>query len=556
MTYQLVAMRHVSIETQKLDRKMAQCNADSVCSRLKAALHGKKIIAGLDTCQRLSGVALKLLGLEQLLDGNPSWRGRVVLVQRCFRPKSRPDDEEKTSSEIILLAARINAKYPGSVLYDEIDGSRLTSGERLGLWQAADVLLNTCVREGLNLDCFEYVYVKKNPGVMVQSEFSSTVSVLNGAMRINPFDIKSWVLTLDEALTMSDADRRARKLRDIVFVSSRPSSLWTKQIVNDLASLDDECSSTTSGSGNGSPGYLYVDEQNPGIDGDGTTDGAFSTGSFFSRLDSDLVARAYASTKRRVFIFDYGGTLRENENVGKYIKDDINPCHKGRDLPARVIAALRALSEDSRNTVYVISGLAQKSLEYPFRTAPKIGLAAQNGLCYTLRMDERSSPVVGTTASSSHLPSTSQCNMTTSSQAKSLGGLRQPAESPSEVSTGSLASMASSVSLDGSAGGNVGHPPSKRGRGSHLLQSKGVMRDWYAQDFGVDWNTVLGLALPILNRYTGRTNGSSIRYRDPSVAWSYYRTDPEWGIMQANKLKTELEQALAPFNVQVRNPES
>ena len=50
------------------------------------------------------------------------------------------------------------------------------------------------------------------------------------------------------------------------------------------------------------------------------------------------------------------------------------------------------------------------------------------------------------------------------------------------------------------------------------------MREWYAQDFGVDWNTVLGLALPILNRYTGRTNGSSIRYRDPSVAWSYYRT--------------------------------
>ena len=77
------------------------------------------------------------------------------------------------------------------------------------------------------------------------------------------------------------------------------------------------------------------------------------------------------------------------------------------------------------------------------------------------------------------------------------------------------------------------------------------MRPWYMQDFGVDWATVLGLALPILNRYTGRTNGSSIRYRDPSVAWSYYRTDPEWGIMQANKLKTELEQALAPFNVQV-----
>ena len=98
------------------------------------------MVAGLDTCQRLSGVALKLLGLERLLDESDKWRGAVVLVQRCFRPRNRLDDESRTSAEIRLLVGRINRKYPGSVDYAEIEGSRLTSGKRFGLWLAADVL--------------------------------------------------------------------------------------------------------------------------------------------------------------------------------------------------------------------------------------------------------------------------------------------------------------------------------------------------------------------------------------------------------------------------------
>ena len=572
--YQLVAMRHVSIETKKIERKMAECKAAGISEAIKAAHPGKKVIAGFDTCQRLSGVALKLLGIEQLLDEHPKWRDKVVLLQRCLRPGSRPDDEEKTSSELRLLTDKINAKYPGSVIYDEIEGSRLTSGERLGLWLASDVLLNTCVREGLNLDCFEYVYVKSTPGVMVQSEFSSTVSVLNGAMRINPFDVKNWVLTLDTALNMPEAERCARKVRDIGFVTSRPSNFWTKQILNDLASLDSNITAPTNAlksgldgpvGGVGGTGYLYVDEQNPGMNEDGTSDGVFSTGSFFSRLDGDLVAKAYANTNRRVFIFDYGGTLLVNENVGKYIKDDINPCHKGRELPPQVILGLKALSEDCRNTVYVISGLAQKSLEYPFRDAQKVGLAAQNGLCYTLRATSPTEPGIDDTnvnriRSASAPASKIEDDISSTREVRNdRNDLRSaPVDNPSfadsrKYSNVSISSLGSSGgSMDGSGGGDK--PPCKRRsipRGKTLLPNKGSMRPWYMQDFGVDWATVLGLALPILNRYTGRTNGSSIRYRDPSVAWSYYRTDPEWGIMQANKLKTELEQALAPFNVQV-----
>jgi len=215
---------------------------------------------------------------------------------------------------------------------------------------------------------------------------------------------------------------------------------------------------------------------------------------------------AYKVTSRRLLVFDYGGTLRENERVGKYIKDDINPCHKGRDLPDATIEALRRLSEDPNNAVYIISGLALEYMIQPFRDVPKVGLVAQNGLCYSL----------------------------------AAGGVD--------------AADGASLSSSAAAGRGVFVKSTSNDK---LLEAAGETitggRRWYLPDFGVDWPTVKAIALPIMHRYTGRTNGSSIRYREPTLAWSYYRSDPEWGILQASKLWEELNAALSPFNVQIQH---
>jgi trehalose-6-phosphate synthase len=52
------------------------------CVQAAAALkatHGERIIiGGLDVCQKLSGVTLKLLAFERLLTEYPVWRGKVT----------------------------------------------------------------------------------------------------------------------------------------------------------------------------------------------------------------------------------------------------------------------------------------------------------------------------------------------------------------------------------------------------------------------------------------------------------------------------------------------
>jgi hypothetical protein len=84
--------------------------------------------------------------------------GTVVLVQKCLRPGSSPDDEATTSDDCNKMVSGLNARYAreggesnidGSapVLVDYEEVSSLSINQRVALWLAADVFLLTAVRE-------------------------------------------------------------------------------------------------------------------------------------------------------------------------------------------------------------------------------------------------------------------------------------------------------------------------------------------------------------------------------------------------------------------------
>jgi trehalose 6-phosphate synthase/phosphatase len=76
-----------------------------------------------------------------------------------------------------------------------------------------------------------------------------------------------------------------------------------------------------------------------------------------------------------------------------------------------------------------------------------------------------------------------------------------------------------------------------------------TQREWLSYDLGVDWEAVKKTALPILSKYTARTNGSFVKLTHSSLGWTYYSCDPEWGALQASYLVPELERELSAFDV-------
>lgn len=452
----MVVMSHVGVEPDQMNKALSMPSTKAIAQSLESKHPGRTIICAVDVCQKLSGISLKLLAFERLLAEYPVWRDKVVLVQRCLRPGSRTLDEAHTSAEVAQLAQRIKVTYGDAVLdLLEVGGNNLDLPSRLALFRCSDVLINSAIREGLNLVPLEYIFTRRDPdmpGVVLASEFSACSSLLNGAIRINPFDVQRTAAALDQALTMDEAERTGRRARDLPYISSRPSAEWTYQVLMDMWAMGQEARVT------------HMEESGMGSE---LTHEMSMTG--FKALPVDRVLATYRSSRRRVLLLDYGGTLLEKEGLHKYLKSETMSV-TGRSLSPRMKDSIRALCADPCNTVFIISGLHARGLEQSLGDIPRLGLASNNGLEFSW-----------------------------------------PEEATKEN------------------------------------------RHWNVFDYGVNWEEIKAIALPLLNKFTAHTNGSSIKLRDTGIAWSYYSTDPEWGQMQAKQLSMELELALSAYAVKIQH---
>jgi trehalose 6-phosphate synthase len=88
--------------------------------------------------------------------------------------------------------------------------------EMVALYLAADVMLVTALRDGMNLVAKEYVASRvDNRGVLVLSEFAGAADELGSAILVNPHDIDGLKDAVMRAIEMTPAEqgRRMRALR-------------------------------------------------------------------------------------------------------------------------------------------------------------------------------------------------------------------------------------------------------------------------------------------------------------------------------------------------------
>ncbi|TMW65902.1 hypothetical protein Poli38472_003667 [Pythium oligandrum] len=372
----VITISHVGIETIAIRNALEMHEVREAARKLREKHAGKILIAGTDVCQRLSGVPLKLLAFEQFFNMCPSWKDKVVLVQRCHLTNARDGDQEYSSNEIRELVTRITNQHGPVIDYEE-STSAMSLKDRLALWLACDILMVTSVREGLNLKPLEFVFAK-NPspghraGVVILSEFSACCCVLNGALRVNPWNIAEVVSSLDHSLTMSDEERMGRRARDLPYITNQPAANWTKQVLSVLQESTE----------NEEEDEEYTDMEY--VDSEIGRSHVLRIGSRsdFKQLKISKVMEAYRKSKRRVFLLDYGGTIIARENMSMYVKKDFTAV-TGKIPTPRMLEALSLLSSDPRNTVFVVSGVSQYNLTNAVGHIKGLGLAAENGALYS-----------------------------------------------------------------------------------------------------------------------------------------------------------------------------
>ena len=312
---------------------------DKAVVDLRKLYAGKKIIVGRDRLDSVRGVAQKLQAFEVFLERYPEWRDKVVLIQ-VTSPTSVEEEKEdpnnKIAGQISNLVSTINGRF-GSLSFSPVQyyPQYLSPHEYFALLRVADVGLITTVRDGMNTTSLEYIICQQsNHSPLILSEFSGTAGTLPSAIHINPWDLAGVAGAINQALTMPTDLKESQHTKLYKHVTTNTVSFWSKQYLNRLL----------------------------------TNLSSFDQSVATPALDRTKLLKQYRRARRRLFMFDYDGTLTP------IVKDP------QAAIPSdRVLRTIKSLAADPRNAVWIISGRDQAFLDEWMGHIPELGLSAEHG---------------------------------------------------------------------------------------------------------------------------------------------------------------------------------
>ncbi len=177
----------------------------------------KKILLGVDRLDYTKGIRHRIKAFGELLDQGTISVEDVTFVQVASPSRERVDAYVQLRDEIELAIGRINGDHDTmghtAIRYLHQGFPR---EEMVALYLAADVMLVTALRDGMNLVAKEYIATRDdNRGVLVLSEFTGAADELRQAVRVNPHDIEGLKEAIVTAIEMPPREqgRRMRALR-------------------------------------------------------------------------------------------------------------------------------------------------------------------------------------------------------------------------------------------------------------------------------------------------------------------------------------------------------
>jgi trehalose 6-phosphate synthase/phosphatase len=200
----------------------------------------------------------------------------------------------------------------------------------------ADLAVITPFRDGMNTTSMEFVLAqettKKSP--LVLSEFMGISNNMGQALLTNPWDLGGVAAAMHRGLMMSDTEKAARHADLYQSVATHTSHVWAAVLVRMLLGIV----------------------------------GARGLAKSTPVLPQQTISTHYTAAKKRLFLFDYDGTL--------------TPIVKVPSMATPSDATLEALAKltaDPTNVVYIISGRDQAFLEQYLGHYTQLGMSAEHG---------------------------------------------------------------------------------------------------------------------------------------------------------------------------------
>lgn len=221
----------------KDQKPVAACRA-TVRARLGLA-EDIRLGVGIERFDYTKGILDRLQAIDGFLAGHPQWKKRFAFVQIAAPTRSKLKVYSALQAEATELAREINARH-GDGSYQPILLLVRHYGpqEIFELFRAADLCIVSSLHDGMNLVAKEFVAARDDQqGVLLLSTFAGASRELTEALIVNPYDARSMVAAIEQALLMSEAEQRERMrlMREIVRL--RNVYRWAGQMLLDAADL-------------------------------------------------------------------------------------------------------------------------------------------------------------------------------------------------------------------------------------------------------------------------------------------------------------------------------
>ncbi|MBK8095950.1 MAG: bifunctional alpha,alpha-trehalose-phosphate synthase (UDP-forming)/trehalose-phosphatase [Planctomycetes bacterium] len=178
----------------------------------REAAGGARIVLGIDRLDYTKGILRRLLTFHRLLARRDPAAPRVQLVQVAVTSRAEVSEYQTFKRSVDEQVGRINGEF-GTPEFTPIRymNRALDARAVAALYRAADVMLVTPLRDGLNLVAKEFVATRvDDDGVLVLSEFAGAAAEMVEALQFNPYDIDRAAGVIEQALAMPPAERRRR----------------------------------------------------------------------------------------------------------------------------------------------------------------------------------------------------------------------------------------------------------------------------------------------------------------------------------------------------------
>jgi trehalose 6-phosphate synthase len=219
----------VSIDVEEIDAIATAPETIKRAERIREGLGDPPtVLVGVDRLDYTKGIVERLVAFRELLRHRSAGRDHLerpdlVLVQLAVPSREQVGDYLAQREHVEQLVGAVNGEFAtlGHPAVHYLHRS-LPLDQLVALYLAADVMVVTPLRDGMNLVAKEFVAARRGSGgVLVLSEFAGAVDEFGDAVVVNPHDPQALVGALDTAVSMShrEATRRMAAMHEALLAN-------------------------------------------------------------------------------------------------------------------------------------------------------------------------------------------------------------------------------------------------------------------------------------------------------------------------------------------------